>query len=300
MFIKESILTMFQDINNDKTIVHCANCGGQGHIYKTCNHPVTSYGVICYKLCYNSEDNTIYPKYLMIQRKDSLSLVEFIRGKYDVNNMKYLLKLFSHMTDEERMNIKNMEYDELWRYMWKRNPGTSKEFTDARTKYDIIKKGVHIKNSSNEIIFFNIDYILANSKSEYNETEWGFPKGRRNINEDDLQCALREFKEETGVNLRRVRIAHEIKPFEEIFSGTNKVRYKHVYYVAKYQSSLFDNGNFYNDIPKITHLNAMEIRDVQWFTFNEAQNKIREMNVERRELFKRLNHLVLKSIHNYL
>ena len=132
-----------------------------------------------------------------------------------------------------------------------------------------------------------------------NETEWGFPKGRRNINEDDIHCALREFKEETGISLRRIRICNEFKPFEEIFSGTNKVRYRHVYYIAKYHTNLFDTDIF-NDTPRVNHTNSMEIKDIQWFTYNEAQSKIREYNVERRELFKRLNHIVLKSIHNYL
>lgn len=286
--------------------VYCANCGGQGHIYKTCNHPVTSYGVICYKLCYNKEDNTIYPKYLLVQRKDSLSFVEFLRGKYDVNNVSYLLKLFSHMTEDERTRIRTMNYEELWKDMWRKNHfqehnrAFNRELNESKAKFDILKKGVYIKNTStSELTFVDMNYILDNSKSEFNETEWGFPKGRRNINEDDMTCALREFKEETGIGMRFIRVCTEMKPFEEVFSGTNKVRYRHIYYVAKYQNNIFDEFT-YNDPPKITHMNSMEIRDIKWFTYNEAQSKIREMNVERRELFKRLNHIVLRSIHNNL
>jgi hypothetical protein len=69
-----------------KNTILCANCGGVGHIYKSCNHPVISYGVICYQMFYDLDTNSIYPKYLMVQRKDSLNYVEFIRGKYDVQN----------------------------------------------------------------------------------------------------------------------------------------------------------------------------------------------------------------------
>jgi 8-oxo-dGTP pyrophosphatase MutT (NUDIX family) len=32
----------------------------------------------------------------------------------------------------------------------------------------------------------------------WEEPEWGFPKGRRDTQESDWVCALREFKEETG------------------------------------------------------------------------------------------------------
>lgn len=284
--------------HQERNSVNCANCGGQGHIYKTCNHPITSYGVICYKLCYNPEDNTIYPKYLFVQRRDSLSFIEFMRGKYDVNNIKYILKLFSFMTEEERHKIHSMTYDELLKDMWKKSGSINRDYNDAKVKYGILKNGVYIKNQKNDIIFFNMEYILSHSKSEYNETEWGFPKGRRNINEDDINCALREFKEETGINLKHVRISHTVKPFEEVFLGTNKVRYKHVYYVGKYQSSLFDNDKVYQDEPIVTSSNCMEIRDIKWLTYNEAQSKIRDINIERKELFKRLNHIVLKTIHN--
>jgi len=55
----------------------CRNCGLNGHIYKNCPHPIISFGIICYKI----DGNEI--KYLMIQRKDSLSFMEFVRGKYD-------------------------------------------------------------------------------------------------------------------------------------------------------------------------------------------------------------------------
>ena len=34
----------------------------------------------------------------------------------------------------------------------------------------------------------------------YESPEWGFPKGRRNMHESDLDCAKREFEEETGID----------------------------------------------------------------------------------------------------
>ena len=43
-----------------KNTILCANCGGVGHIYKSCNHPVISYGVICYQMFYDLDTNSIY------------------------------------------------------------------------------------------------------------------------------------------------------------------------------------------------------------------------------------------------
>jgi 8-oxo-dGTP pyrophosphatase MutT (NUDIX family) len=161
----------------------------------------------------------------------------------------------------------------------------------------------------------NIDYILDNTRAEYPETEWGFPKGRRNINEDDIACAIREFREETGIHPRNIRLCADIKPCEEVFSGTNKIRYKHVYYIAKYMPSQpyihIINSHYQPSDPSIdspqenqpdeplfdpqNKQQCKEIKDVQWFSYTEAQARIRQQNVERKELLKRINSVILKS-----
>lgn len=311
--------------------VFCANCGGFGHVYKTCNHPIISYGVICYKNFYDKDTNSIYPKYLMVQRKDSLCYVEFIRGKYSLSNKEYLMKLFSNMTEEERTKIATGTFESLWNCMWCRsnkpenatmgNPDTpvftstnehrdhhqcekhensrnfTKEWRDAAAKFDMLKKGYYIEVADRQHHFFNLDYIVKNTHSIFNETEWGFPKGRRNINEEDMACAIREFKEETGLPSKNFRITKDIKPLEEVFTGTNNVRYKHVYYVAKYNQHKSD-GHKGSPCELYDPCNATqnkEVRDVQWFTYQEAQDKIRDTNVERKELFKRLNQIIIKS-----
>jgi len=281
-----------------KSPVFCANCGGIGHVYKTCNHPITSYGIICFRLCYDKETNTISPKYLMVQRKDSLSFVEFLRGKYDVNNTKYLLKLFSNMTENERDKLRSMEFDDLWKELWcksstfERNKNFNKEYQDSKERFTLLKSGVFINGQDNVRFFFNIDYILDNSVSDYDETEWGFPKGRRNINEDDVNCALREFREETNISIKNIKMCNYMKPLEEVFSGTNNVRYKHVYYIAKLNSNFGDT----NEYTPCVSSNNIEIKDIRWFDYNEAQSKIRNVNIERKELFKRLNQIVVKTI----
>jgi 8-oxo-dGTP pyrophosphatase MutT (NUDIX family) len=121
---------------------------------------------------------------------------------------------------------------------------------------------------------------------------WGFPKGRRNINEDDVNCALREFREETNISIKNIKMCNDMKPLEEVFSGTNNVRYKHVYYIAKLNSNFGDT----NEYTPCVSSNNIEIKDIRWFDYNEAQSKIRNVNIERKELFKRLNQIVVKTI----
>lgn len=277
-------------LHRKKNMIMCANCGGLGHIYRTCNHPTISYGFICYKTI---GDKTMF---LMVQRKDSLSYVEFMRGKYDLQNLQYIMKLFSHMIEEERDRMLSCDFDTLWKNMWCKDENDhtlnsksfNKEYLEASEKFNRIKNGYFIKTNDNSVIHVNLEYIVANTVAEYSETEWGFPKGRRNVNENDLTCALREFKEETGYNPKCLSICYDIKPLEEVFSGTNKKRYKHVYYVA--------HINQYYDMME-WQPSCKEIKNVQWFSYEDAQDKIRGFNIERKELLKRLHQIVNNKKH---
>lgn len=275
----------------NKTIL-CANCGGVGHIYKNCNHPVTSFGIVCFRLKLDEYSQCVYPEYLMVQRKDSLSYVEFIRGKYDVERRLYLMQLFSNMTKNERENILTKSFETLWKTLWQVNDCNSfeREYNDAKAKFERLREGVLLKTDDG-LVFFNLKYIMNHTTSVLDDCEWGFPKGRRNINENDFTCAVREFAEETGLKTKYLKYINHQKPFEEVFSGSNRVRYKHIYYLAMCtvtNDQVVFNKNFTQTIK--------EIKDVQWFRYNDAQSKIREQNVERKELFKRINQVVLKNL----
>ena len=96
---------------NNKTQT-CRNCGINGHLYKDCIHPIMSFGIICYKI----ENNNV--KFLMIQRKDSLAFMEFIRGKYNINNREYVNEVIMNMTKNEKTLLKNNKFKEIWNYDW--------------------------------------------------------------------------------------------------------------------------------------------------------------------------------------
>ena len=243
-------------MNRRKSMIMCAHCGGLGHVYRTCNHPSISYGFICYRMTDGKK-----PMFLMVQRKDSLSYVEFMRGKYDLENKTYIMKLLSNMTRDERDRIRNCEFDILWKEMWCKGEDTgknfNKEYLEASEKFNRIKKGYYIK-SNDQLTFVDVVYYIDHTHAEFKDTEWGFPKGRRNVNENDINCALREFKEETGYNPRCLQICADMKPLEEVFSGTNKKRYKHVYYVAQFSN---EDTDFIESLPS-----CREIKDVKWFS----------------------------------
>ena len=239
----------------------CNNCGNYGHLYYNCRKPITSFGIVCYR--YNKEI-----EYLMVQRKDSLGYVDFLRGKYNDHNVYQLKNIIKEMTLTEKENIINHSYSELWDKLW--NKINDKYDTKNEDKYNYIKIN-HID------LFKDIHWI---------EPEWGFPKGRRNYKEKDLECALREFEEETGYPKKNLLLIKNLNPYEEIFTGSNLKSYKHKYFIATMN---FDNS------PTINYQKS-EIGDMKWFTYEKAIENIRDYNIEKKELIHSLNKLLKNNL----
>lgn len=254
----------------------CRNCCQIGHQYKDCPHPITSFGIICYKKVYYPEPHI---EYLLIQRKDSLSFMEFIRGKYDIHQINYICQLMSCMTHSERESLLSKSFEELWSQVWYQ-PNISRqinEFTIAKSKFEHLQQGVY---NNGKIV--TMKSLLQISISTYTEPEWGFPKGRRRIKEDDVICAIREFCEETNFKNSDIQLVSDIKPFEELFFGTNNVLYRHIYYVAQINEDSEDTALII-DPQNINQ--AREVRAVKWFGYEDVIKNIRDHNQERKKLF---------------
>lgn len=289
-----------RQVHGGNSGIQCANCGGVGHIYRICNHPICSFGIICCRLAYDAHSGAVVPEYLMVQRKDSLCFVEFIRAKWAPQNRKYLMKLFASMTPGERGKIAGAkDFDELWYGFWHNDSCKSymKEYQQARSQFDALKRGFPMRCAdTGTVIAFSIDYLLANTNAEYQDTEWGWPKGRRNINESDLRCALREFSEETGMSQRDVSVLTHMKPFEEVFNGSNHVRYRHVYFLAVLTATAGERTL----TARQQSMLAQEISRVAWCRYDQVLGNIRAYNTERKELFKRVHGLVTSNLANMI
>ena len=130
----------------------------------------------------------------------------------------------------------------------------------------------------------NLETLVNGSLTEWEEPEWGFAKGRRNYQEKDINCALREFQEETGYSKNSVNILQNVIPFEEIFTGSNYKSYKHCYYIAHINSQTKPISNF----------QRTEVSKLEWKTFVEALDIIRPYNLEKISVLSRVDELLNK------
>ena len=289
--------------------MYCVNCGEKGHVVRDCDGPITSFGILAFKQVDNNSQerydinpklkqildgykdkigrDTEYPKvkFLMIQRKDTMGYIDFIRGKYPDNNNEVkqrLLQVCLHeMIPEEKHNLLTKTFDELWSGLWvNKNSKTFKnEYAQARAKFE--KLEVH--------------ELVSDTESSYTHTEFGFAKGRRNMRESNIACAEREFFEETGYTKEHYEFIKYYPTIQEEFIGTNGIRYRHIYYLVKMKDNApppkVDTGNI---------LQTGEVQNLGWFTFQEASAIIRPYDTAKRRVIEKVYRDILNMNGHYV
>ena len=273
----------------------CNNCGTHGHSYKECRYPVLSYGHILFRC---SDMNDIKePQILMVQRKDSLCYIEFIRGKYDVYNLSYIQILVNKFNREEKEKVVSYSFDELWKKLWMLDEidldslRFRSDYIKGKDKYEKLLKGITYKTTG---IHMNLNDIVEGTTTDYSESEWEFPKGRRNSGETNKECASREFGEETNYEVSDYELFDNMAPFDEEYMGENHVRYKHVYYIG-YLTNLEKDAVLDPANPdQIT-----EIKNLTWFTKSESLDILRDYHHTRRTVIHKIFKFISELNHNY-
>ena len=75
------------------------------------NKPITSYGILCFKL---NEHDILF---LLVKRKYSLNYIDFIRGKYETDQ---ILSMFNYMSSNELALISKNNFNTLWNNLWQK------------------------------------------------------------------------------------------------------------------------------------------------------------------------------------
>lgn len=271
----------------------CSNCGGYGHSFRQCIAPVTSHGAILFRVpsnwnplkvlaenesAINGLEGAGPVEFLLIQRRDSLGFVELMRGKYNITDYTYITTQMKGMTATERERFLNLPFTELWSTLWgvdHSNVQYKNEKENSRQKLEQLReeglvdeKGVHR----------SLREIFSTMGPGWETPEWGFPKGRRDPNESERECALREVWEETGIRRENIQVIENCAPIQETFFGSNHIHYCHKYIIANVDENVevkFDPTN--------EHMRR-EIGNIGWFTLEEALEKIRPENIEKKEI----------------
>jgi len=211
--------------------------------------PITSYGIILYT------SDTPEPKFLLYRRRDTFEYIDFLRGGW--YSEEQLPQLFSMMTVEERTRIRQYTLPELWDDLWVEHD--CKIYRDgysrAKRKYDSVRD--------------KIPDLIDGAVSRVSQPPMGWPKGKKNnIRETPIDCALREFHEETHLLIDRSNLRSD-RPYIENFRGGNGKSYRTYYYLASVPREVVP--------PKMLTPHCIrpdtiseEAADLHWLTFSEA------------------------------
>ena len=217
------------------------------------------------------------PYFLLYQRRDSYEYIDFVRGIWA--SEQFLPKMFSLMTKEERQRLLSYDFDMLWDDLWVIH--NCKIYRDGyergKRKYESIKS--------------KIPAIIESTSSSIDEPPWGFPKGKKNsLNESNIECALREFHEETHLPIETVKLL-DCKPFVETYSGSNNKNYCTYYYLAECPTILPVEKI---DTPQCIRKSAVseEAADVRWLKYEEARLKL---NPKRQQILKKVMEILTRK-----
>lgn len=90
-----------------------------------------------------------------------------------------------------------------------------------------------VSEKSYEDIRTSLFNHLEESLTHYPFSEIGFPKGRPERGETRLECALREFNEETGMRACDLEVPEFYPRLTETFMGSDRRQYSHTYFITK-------------------------------------------------------------------
>ncbi len=220
-----------------------------------------SYGVIMFCM----DGNTI--KYLVYRQRDTYEYGDILRGNW--TSMRRLEHLLRSISSEEFDRLRNHSFDELWDDFWVEGTGILGGTCGRRHRWYHRAKRIFIS------LPWNFLFAKTESSNIRKKPDWGFPKGkrindaiprddackylikacpdcekemppspfdiesclRRNRKEGCIDCALREFVEETGVALPRPtgRLAEvwRFGPLYEYFFGDDGIGYRSFYYIVQ-------------------------------------------------------------------
>ena len=217
-----------------------------------------SYGIACCR--YNL--NTKRMEILMVKKRYTFYFLEFIMGHYSPNDDIKLLYLFNRISIDEKIVIETMDFDRMWYHIWREVPTAETEsyswYCRCKRKFTI---NFTVPNGEQ-----HIRSLLTQSTSQ--DCMWEIPKGKRNSNETELECAIRETQEETNMTTDQYKLLGESL---EMQYSNEKVCYANKYFVAV---STTPKTLYRADKPRLTFMNSRqisEIVDVRWISLEEIR-----------------------------
>lgn len=226
----------------------------------TNNDPIVSNGLIIVGLESPLMDNQPLQslEYLICQRRDTIAYAEFLRVHLPIEKYAYY---FSLMTPFERKQLAENSFDKLWDdlHINKHASIYHRDYGHAKLHFDkMIQSG-------------QLHELLEHTEAKFSEAPWGFSKGWPKDGETPLETALREFYEETHINLSRIEILN-LDPIVDLYVGSDGKWYQSNYYMAIINEKVKPTFRSLMGLRQFTV--SDEVQNFRWINLLEAKNAL--------------------------
>ncbi len=127
-------------------------------------------------------------------------------------------------------------------------------------------------NSVGFVILWNNKILLAHPKKQGQDT-WGIAKGKIEVDESFLDCALRETKEEIGLIIDKNLLTDDIEWNTITYKNIRNKAYKKLHYTIIRIDNLSQLGMVDEKINE-NMLSPREIDEARFMTIDEADKRI--------------------------
>ncbi len=192
------------------------------------------------------------PELLLVCPRCTYAYRTFTRSKYNSNNPDEMIALFNQMTVDEKLDILSLNFMQIWYRMWLNNSFKNTMYFMAKNKYE----STFATDNSEQL-----SKLIA--KSTHASRMWEIPKGRKkNKMESNIDCAVREFYEETGIKKKSYRLfPTAYLSYSYIDDGA---RYTNIYYFAYMR-------HHHPVQVDLASQQISEIADIKWMNINEIR-----------------------------
>lgn len=201
--------------------------------------------------------------YLIGRVRDSIPFKEFIKCNIKHHDMH---KYISNMTQEEKWRLANENFNSLLDdVIVNHNSRAYKHYCNLTSQFEINRN--------------KYSQLLNDPSIGLSEAQWLFPKGRKQDGESEMDCALREFEEETHINRYLINYYNNWK-YEESYQGLDCQTYRTVYFLGYLDYELFKQiADKIRDKFVTTHMRTSlseEIYKVKFFSYEAASQKLND------------------------
>jgi len=220
-----------------------------------------SYGIA---LCRYREDkkfNIRIPEIILVKKRLTYQFCSFALGNYKKTDIPNLMRMFNGMSMSEKRELESLDFSRIWSYLCAdQHMFNNSMFLRSRNKFNSLTADGGIK----------LRKMLRNSVNV--SAIWEIPKGKREANETELDAAVREFREETGITSNQYEIVWSAPPIVCTYIDQN-VTYCNKYFIAHFKSPSSEQKNTFKSRQLLTyeHECSTEIEDVRWVSIQEIE-----------------------------